>query len=139
MSGMRKHFVTFRSPGTFTAEEITEPINSWDVGQATEMAHDIIERHGAIPYAFFFTTRTRKDTELDSKETQRSGQYFLGGTVLTLQEVKDRNDPQDRILISNMEHNGWDRIVENCNPWKVAQNLGDDDVVLAFTPKEQTA
>jgi len=50
--------------------------------------------------------------------------------VLTLAEVKARGREEDRILISNMENNGWGRVIENCNSWKVVQPLEDIDTVL---------
>lgn len=46
---MKAHFVHFRSPGTFFAEESTRPIESWDTDKAVEMAREIKERHGARP------------------------------------------------------------------------------------------
>lgn len=131
---MEQHFVTFSSPGTFVHEETTKPIPSWDVERATEMAREIIERHNATPFAFTFTTRRRDDNELDSREVARSGRYYLGGEVLTLNDIKARNNPDDRILIQNMECNGWDRVVENRNSWRITQPLEADDTVLDFTP-----
>ena len=133
---MKAYFVTFYSPGTIVAENTTQSINSWDVETATEMARSIIERHGAIPYGFVFTTRARADNELDSKEVERSGFYWLGGTVLALAEVKARNDPRDRTLIRNMECNGWDRVVQNDNSWRWTQPLSENDVVLDFDATE---
>ena len=35
---MKKHFVTFFSPGTFIAESTTKPIESWNIEEAKEMA-----------------------------------------------------------------------------------------------------
>jgi hypothetical protein len=35
---MKKNFVIFYSPGTFFAEDTTEPIDSWDVEKAKKMA-----------------------------------------------------------------------------------------------------
>jgi hypothetical protein len=128
---IEKHFVTFYSPGTFVSEMTVEPVDSWDVEEATSKARHIIERYGARPYGFRFTTR-RNDGELDSKEVRRSGMYFLGGEVLTLQQVKDRNDPADRILISNMECNGYEKVVENRNSWKATIPLNEGDTVLEF-------
>ena len=127
---MKQHFVTFYSPGTFFAEQTTKPIDSWDVDKAIEISKSIIERHSALPYGFCFTTRERKDDELDSKETERSHMYYLGGEILTIEQVKERNDPDDKILISNMECNGYDRIVVNTNSWKWTQPLNKNDVVL---------
>lgn len=38
--------------------------------------------------------------------------YYLGGDVLTLEDVKVKM-PDEKILISNMENNGHDRIIIN--------------------------
>lgn len=127
---MKANFVTFLSPGTFVHETSTKPIATWDVEQAKAMAKDIVERHGATPFAFYFTTRSREETDLDSKQTAQSCTYYLGGKVETLAEVEARNDPKESILRSNMRCNGWDRIITNTNSWKVTQPLKADDVVL---------
>lgn len=129
---MKKHFVTFYSPGTFVSETTTKPIDSWNVDAAVAMARKTKERHGATPYGFRFSTKGRTDDELDSHEIAHSGMYYLGGTVLTLKDVKDRRDSRDRVLISNMECNHYARVIENCNSWKVTLPLNDDDVVLAW-------
>ncbi len=94
------------------------------------MAGDIRAWNGARPYGFFFRTRSRGPDDLDSKETARSGVYYLGGTVATLAEVEARNDPTEETLRANMRGNGWDRIVTNTNSWKWTQPLGDGDTVL---------
>ncbi len=128
---MKKHFVTFYSPGSFVSEETTKDIDSWNVSQAENMAETIKERHGSKPYGFRFTTRSRKDNELDSKVTSTSPMYYLGGDVLTLEDVKAKNDPNDRILISNMEINGYDRIIVNNNSWKFTAPLNKGDIILS--------
>jgi hypothetical protein len=128
---MEKHFVEFLSPGAFVAESTTKPISSWDIEAAVLMASEITERYNAKPYGFRFITRARSDDDLDSRVTAKSGIHYLGGKVMTLDQVKARNDPNDRILISNMEGNGWDRIVTNDNSWRWTQPLMKDDVVLA--------
>ena len=128
---MEAHFVTFLSPGTFMAEDTTKPIESWDVKAAQKMAEAITERHNAIPYAFYFTTRTRSDNELDSKESKRSPTYYLPHCkVETLAEIKKRNDPKESILVSNMECNGYKRVVTTTKGWRWTQPLGKNDVVL---------
>jgi hypothetical protein len=128
-----KHFVEFYSPGTFVHEVSAKDIDSWDVEKACEMAKSIKERHGATPFGFRFITRTRSDEDLDSKVSDKSHMYYLGGTVLTLQDVIDRNDPKDSILISNMRGNGYARIIENTNSWRTVQPLNAEDVVLDWT------
>ena len=129
---MKKHFVLFFSPGTFVAEQTEMKIDSWDTDAAVEMARGIKERHGATPYGFRFITRERGPKDLDSRIAQRSGMYYLGGDVLTLEDLEKRNNPQDKILIENMRCNGWARVIENRNSWKWTATLEDEDVVLPF-------
>ena len=129
---MKKHFVIFFSPGSFVSEQTEKPIESWDVEKAVELLKEIKERYGATPYGFCFTTRGRNSDDLDSKEISRSGMYYLGGKVLTLQDVKARNNPDDRTLIFNMECNKYERVIENTNSWKVTLPLNDNDTVLEY-------
>jgi hypothetical protein len=136
---MRKHFVTFLSPGTFVNEESELPIDSWDVEKAQQMAHGITERHGATPFAFYFTTRSRSDQELDSREVERGINYFLGGEVLTLAQVKAQNDPKNSILISNMQNNGYKKVLVNRNSWKITVPFDSKDVILDWKPKLKKA
>ena len=136
---MKKHFVIFCSPGTFVPEQSEKPIETWNVALATKMADDITERYGATPYGFYFTTRERGPDALDSKQSKKSNMYYLGGEIQTLAQVKARNDPNDEILISNMECNKWDRIVVNTNSWKMTKPLEEDDVILAYTPPRREA
>lgn len=127
---MTQHFVTFYSPGTFVAETTTKPIDTWDVDQAVAMSKGICERYNARPYGFQFSTRTRTNQDLGGKETTRSPMYYLDCAVETLEEIKARQNPKDRILIRNMESNGWDRVVSPRTGWKWVRPLRDGDVVL---------
>ena len=129
---MKQHFVTFFSPGTFVAESTIQPIASWDTKLAIKMARKIKERHGATPYGFRFSTRSRTNQDLDSKVSKTSCMYFLGGKVETLEELEARNDPHEDILRSNMLCNNWNKIVINTNSWKWAQPLKEGDIVLEF-------
>lgn len=126
---MQQHFVTFLSPGTFVHEETTKPIDRWDSALAAKMAKDIKERHGATPFGFYFTTRRRKATDLDSKVTDRSKMFFLGGQILTLAEVK-RRMPDKHILIANMEDNKIERVIINSNSWQIVQPFNPGDQVV---------
>lgn len=129
---MQRHFVTFVSPGTLFHEETTEEIESWDVPKAVEMSRKIVERHGARPFAFYFTTRKRTENDLDSWESARSSRYYLGGRVETLSEVRKRNLPDEQILLSNMECNGWDKIIVNTNSYRTTQPFLEGDVLLDY-------
>ena len=119
---MHKHFVTFFSPGTFVAETTTKPITSWNVGAARAMATTITERYGARPYGLQFSTRSRGDDDLDSKVTDKSPMYYLGGQVRTIEEVEP-----DSTLYWNMKSNHYSRVITT-NGW--TQPLNDEDVVL---------
>jgi len=128
---MTKHFVTFYSPGTFVTETSTEEINCWCIDQALQRAAEIVERHGARPHSFRFFTMERGDDDWEPKRTNSSGYYFLPHCrVLTLEEIKAGGDPSDSILISNMECNGWDRVVTTTSGWKFTQQFEDGDTLL---------
>lgn len=130
---MKKHYVDFFSPGSFVSEQTTRELLGPDVGSvvvAVNLARTIKERYDARPFGFQFVERERGPDDFGSYEVFRSGMYFLGGTVLTLGDVIARNDPKDKILISNMRVNNIARIVENTNSWTSVHALTSKDVVL---------
>lgn len=124
------HFVTFYSPGTFVAEQTRKPVESWDVAAAFAMSKEIEERHGARPFGFQFSTNSRGDANLDSKEVARSPMHFIKGTVRTLAEVEREANPGERTLLANMRGNGWDKVVTTKNGYTWTQPLKPEDVVL---------
>lgn len=149
---MEKHFVTFCSPGTFVSETslissankiyfagsmrggraaCTREIAAWNVDEAVAMSREIKERHGATPYGFYFTTRTRGEADFDSKQTAKSNFYWLGGDVRTADEVLAGTDPKEQILRDNVRINDFKRIITNRNSWKFTSQMEDDDVVLS--------
>ena len=127
---MEKHFVEFLSPGTFFAEQTELPIDSWSVDEAVEMSKKITERYGAKPYGFRFLTKSRNDADLDSHISNRSGTYYINGVVKTLEEIKAENNPNNRILISNMECNKWDKVVITTSPYRWTQPFTQDDRIV---------
>ena len=128
---MKAHFVTFMSPGTFVCETTEKPIDSWDVPTAVKMAKTITERYGATPFGFTFSTRERKETDLDSKVVNQSGIYYLPHCKIeTLEEIKARNDPRESILVSNMEFNNYSKVVVTTAGWKACYRLNEGDIVL---------
>ena len=128
---MKKHFVRFFSPGTFVAEMQEQEVPAWDVDIAVELAETITERHGAIPYGFVFLTRERGQEDLDSHITETSPMHYLPHCrVETIEDVENRDDPDEEILLDNMRANGWNRIVTTTKGWKWNQPLREDDIVL---------
>lgn len=128
---MKRHYVTFLSPGTFMAEDTTKQVESWDVKAAQKMAEEIEERYGATPYGFYFWTRERGAAEWEPKQTAKSPMYYLPHCkVETLAEIEARNDPKESILRSNMRCNGFTRVVVTTKGWRWTQPLNDTDVVL---------
>ena len=123
-----KDFVTFYSPGTFFAEDTTKPIDQWNPAAALAMAEGITERYNAKPFGFRFTTRTREESDLDSRVTATSPMYYFGVKVETLAEVMAR-EPES-ILAANMRGNGWSHIVTATGGYKASQPLLDGDIVL---------
>jgi hypothetical protein len=134
---VEKHFIIFASPGTFFPETTERPIDSWDVAKAIKMSHTVLERYNARPYGFYFSTRSRRADDLDSRETAKSNFYYLGGKIETKAEVFARNDPEENVLRANMECNSIDRIIINDNSWRFTGPLRDTDVVLDYEPAQR--
>ena len=128
---MKKHFVTFYSPGTFLAETTERPIQSWDVKLAVKMSKTITERYNAHPYGFRFMTRVRTEKQLDSKIVKESPLYYISGTIETREQLEARNDPREEILRGNVRGNGYKRVIRTTTGWQWVQPLHDDDIVLS--------
>jgi hypothetical protein len=125
------HYVTFLSPGTFCSETTVREVESWDVNAAVDMSRTIIERHGAKPFGFIFTTE-EFDSNCNRREVKRSGCHYLGGRLLSLSQIEARNDHNDSILISNMKSNGYDTVIENTNSLKSVLPFRDGDILINY-------
>lgn len=111
----QQHFVTFMAPGAVIAETLSEPIDEWDPGTAVDMASDVVERLGAKPYGFYFSTRDESAVGPADKTIAVSNKYYLGGTILTVEEVEERfnvrpifpaksgRDRKDPVVVTNSE------------------------------------
>lgn len=127
---MEKHFIVFYSPGTFVAEMDEQEIDSWDVDEACNRARNVKQRYGATPYGFKFVTWSRSNKDLDSKVSNKSGMYYLGGQIQTLEELEIKGDPKDRTLISNMKINGWNKVITNTNSYSWTQPFNEEEDML---------
>ena len=130
--------VTFYSPGSLYPEETPRYIEKWDVDEAVEMSKTMRDHHDATPYGFQFSTRGRTEDEMDSHTLATSSFYYLGGTVETLDQIKERNDPDDSILIKNMVTNQWDRIIRCNTNYRYVLPLMKEDIVLDMNKEKGT-
>lgn len=140
---MRNHYVTFYSPGTLFSESTTKPIAAWDAAIAVQMSEKVTERYGARPYAFKFLTRVEADPvpdgeggklNVEPRTVEESGMHFLGGTVLTIEDV-ERRAGDNEILLSNMRCNGYLFVVEKIDRFRTTHPLQERDVVVDATGK----
>ena len=136
---MRKHQVTFYSPGTLFSESSTFDIDSWDTVKAVEMSEKITERYNAKPYGFVFSTLLIHDDvpdgeggflHVESKRVAKSGIHFLGGRLETYDDVVARNDDKEEILRSNMRCNEDWIICVNTNSFRSTLPFGEEDVIV---------
>jgi hypothetical protein len=100
-------YARFYTPGAMFAD-------TFDVPCAPDAHPDEI-RFPENAYAFDFY---RREDVIDGENTYRGKERKIGkrwyhpdSYVLTLAEVKGRADPRDRILIGNMECNGWPSVI----------------------------
>lgn len=141
---MRKHFVTFYSPGTFFVETTTKPIDSWDPVEAVKLAKCVVERYNALPYGFRFYTKLVADPIPDGegdwletvpKDVDNSGVFFLGGKIRTIDEIESLGLEEEHILRSNMKCNDIPIVIENNNSWKSTQPFNEEDCIVNMEGK----
>jgi hypothetical protein len=135
---MRKHYAVFFSPGTLIAESSFREVPSWDPAIAAKLAQGIVERYDATPYAFRFETQIEHDPVPDGeggmlkvqpRTITKSGLYFLGGTLVTLDDVERRNDPKESILRFNMRENSVVVCENRENRFRSTIPFEEDDVL----------
>lgn len=135
---MRRHYVTFMSPGTLVAETSTVAVDSWDVAVAAKLAADIVERHGARPFGFRFTTRVERDPvedgeggrlRVEPRTVGQSGLYYLGGEVRRYDDLVGRPD-SSRTLEANMRGNGWPLCIVVVNGYRSTHPFEPTDAIV---------
>ena len=94
--------------------------------RAKTMFHGNVSRIN-FSYAFYFTTRSRSEEDLDSHVSDTSGTYYLGGRVYTKEQI-DAGEYGSSILRSNMEINNWDKVI--CTVSGMTVPFEENDVVL---------
>lgn len=140
---MRKHYVTFVSPGTLFAEMTSKPIDAWDIKQALALEKGTIERYGAKPFGFYFSTRLVVDPvpdgeggtlNVEPREVERSGMHFLADaghwSLHSYDELERVGSKETEILRSNMRGNGWPIVFESRRSFRCTQPFEERDVVV---------
>lgn len=96
---MTETYAEFMYPGTFFSESSTRKIPSREkIGEWPERAYAV------RTYELFVSDVDGE--RVTGRPRDHSGWTFKGGRVMTLEEVK-AEEPGAKILISNMEGNGW--------------------------------
>lgn len=138
MSAVEKHYVVFYSPGTIFHETRQQPIESWGIPEACMRARNVVERHGAKPFAFTFITVLTADPipdgrggmlNVEEKQIAKSSLHFLGGMVQCYDDLLANPEGQE-ILISNMRYNNIPYVVVNENSYRSFNPFGEHDVVV---------
>ncbi len=111
VQGETKTYVKVYYPGIIFSEDEVVEVGNRDVKKVAKKYKNA--------YAFRFFDQARADVKIDGQtkkvfgeERNGSKTYYPGGEVLTLADVK-RLDGDHKILISNMECNGYKKVVRS--------------------------
>lgn len=101
---MTEIYAEFMFPGSFFSESAKRKIPSRDaIGDWPE--------HAYCCRTYELTVSEVDGERVTGAPRDHSAWTFRGGRVLTLEDVK-RELPNERILISNMEGNNWERVYQ---------------------------
>ena len=133
-----RHKVTFYSPGTFFNEQSTRHVQTWSIKDALTLAKGILERYGARPFGFQFSSwetiegQELGDFKVEPKLLRRSGTIYFNGKIRTKEEVLAGTDPEEEILRSNVRCNDYD-IVQGIDPdnYRWTQEFNEDDLLVS--------
>ena len=101
---MQKTYVEILYPGAFVSGTEVRPVDSRDPAkfQAPE---------GCFGYRFFDREEVVSGDEVLAGKPKNYSETHYFGKAMTVDEVKSEV-PNSRILVSNMQENGWDRVVK---------------------------
>jgi hypothetical protein len=106
----QKYYVEYLMPGIFMPESSMENIQESDMRSLEYIKGRAPE--GAFAFIFKVRTEIVKDKEiLVGRWKELRGRFYIGGTIYTLQQMK-RIHSELTILISNMECNGWKKVIQ---------------------------
>ena len=117
---MYKTYVVFKLPGSFIAEQTEREVQ--DRSFPTDVPKNCF---GFYFYDIYEATGPKGELISGTRQNVSAMTYF--GEEFTLERVK-RECPNSKVLISNMECNGWNRVV--CTRLGNWQPLEDGDRVI---------
>ena len=119
---MLKHYIQWHFAGSFFSN-----VKLQEVPDRRDTLGDTVPPDGAYGFRFLSRQEVEIDGEVMTGAQRNESPMTYFGEVLTLEQVKQL--PGDnRILISNMEGNGWERVVRTI--LGNFQPLRDGDVVV---------
>lgn len=102
------HFVIFLTSVKFGTRLVEREIECWD----PKLACGLIKTLITYPLGFYFETKRCINTERSCLVTEKtSHMFFINGVISSLQELQDRNNPEDSILISQLKQNNVENII----------------------------
>ena len=106
---VRKTYVEFLYPGSFMSESWTTQVKTRDVSKLKVPKN-------SFAFKFFdiisvVVEADGKKIELTSEAINESSKHYYGGKLYTVAELK-REFPMQRILISNVESNGYKKAIK---------------------------
>jgi hypothetical protein len=102
------HFVIFITSVKFGTKLVEREIDSWDPKIACSLIKTLI----TYPLGFYFETKHCLDTESNCFVTEKtSHMFFINGIISSLQELQDKNNPEDSILISQLKQNNVENFI----------------------------
>ena len=122
MNYVRKMYIEFLYPGSFFNESSTQEVQTRDLSK-------IKVPKNAFGFRFFdiisvVVVVDGKKVELTSERTNLSSMNYYGGKLYTLAELK-LEFPNERTLISNMECNGWLKVIRcRTGNWQPFEKTG---------------
>jgi len=131
---MKKTYVEFIIPGMVFADyqnggEV-EDRNPHKIGDIPEFA---------VAFRFYDQTIAIVDgEELVGERQNVSGAYYINARVYTVEDVK-REMPSERILISNIENNNWNRCVKTRHGNIMPFREKDKNMPYPFKPVDRLA
>lgn len=112
-------------PGLIETRKIKKIITSWNIKKARKIYFRLMGENGVRPYAFRFISKGLGGMRY-------SGYHYIDGTVETLEKIKAKNDPKNKILIENMECNKWEKVITLYTPYKWTVPFDKNDVVVVW-------